>query len=75
MEKTFLLLTEVPKRVYKNLMNGIVSITLPKLMQTTSVKPFYSTSNQERLRKDYKKSVIGIKNEVSAFERRFKVER
>ncbi|MDO4670218.1 MAG: hypothetical protein Q4A67_01970 [Aerococcus sp.] len=62
------------KKNWGNYLDGMRSLVFPSVLSIFPKKPlrrhFYTSNDQERLRKDYKKSTEGIRDEVTKFERR-----
>ena len=55
----------------QNVFNGVMRLTLPSLKPRQQVVSSYNRSDDRvKVRLDYKKSLVGISNEVKRFEQR-----
>lgn len=59
------------KNWVQNVFNGVMSLTFPSLKPRQQVVSSYNRSDDRvKVRLDYKKSLVGISNEVKRFEQR-----
>lgn len=61
----------VNKPLLYNLIDGIRSIAFPSLIQQEEYsKTYFTESDADRLKRDYHKSIEGVRKEVLSFDRR-----